>query len=123
MLRRPPRSTRTDTLFPYTPRFRSRKDDPLVAPIGRRLVAQDIGAPDVEPQRVGHVIADAEVETAGGADVGQEHRDRTSVVEGKRVSALGAFGGRRILQNKQYTRHRTTQSDAMPRRTTTNATI
>src|SRR3546814_2885846 len=23
MLRRPPRSTRTDTLFPYTPRFRS----------------------------------------------------------------------------------------------------
>src|SRR3546814_4151994 len=38
-----------------------REDDPLVAPIGRRLVAQDIGAADVEPQRVGHVIADAEV--------------------------------------------------------------
>src|SRR3546814_12092402 len=25
MIRRPPRSTRTDTLFPYTPRFRSRQ--------------------------------------------------------------------------------------------------
>src|SRR3546814_19908276 len=25
MIRRPPRSTRTDTLFPYTTRFRSRK--------------------------------------------------------------------------------------------------
>src|SRR3546814_11066787 len=26
MIRRPPRSTRTDTLFPYTPLFRSRRD-------------------------------------------------------------------------------------------------
>src|SRR3546814_8599034 len=63
MIRRPPRSTRTDTLFPYTTLFRS------------GLVAQDIGAADVEPQRVGHVIADAEIETAGRADVGQEHRE------------------------------------------------
>src|SRR3546814_15972747 len=29
MIRRPPRSTRTDTLFPYTTRFRSREGDPL----------------------------------------------------------------------------------------------
>src|SRR3546814_1717557 len=28
MSRRPPRSTRTDTLFPYTPRFRSRRRRP-----------------------------------------------------------------------------------------------
>src|SRR3546814_5317565 len=27
MLRRPPRSTRTDTLFPYTTRFRSERDE------------------------------------------------------------------------------------------------
>src|SRR3546814_10452129 len=27
MIRRPPRSTRTDTLFPYTTLFRSRKDE------------------------------------------------------------------------------------------------
>src|SRR3546814_7769821 len=27
MIRRPPRSTRTDTLFPYTTLFRSRRDD------------------------------------------------------------------------------------------------
>src|SRR3546814_15450757 len=33
MLRRPPRSTRTDTLFPYTTLFRSRVEQPLV--IGR----------------------------------------------------------------------------------------
>src|SRR3546814_16085292 len=29
MLRRPPRSTRTDTLFPYTTLFRSDEDQPL----------------------------------------------------------------------------------------------
>src|SRR3546814_1199793 len=29
MIRRPPRSTRTDTLFPYTTRFRSKADDLL----------------------------------------------------------------------------------------------
>src|SRR3546814_15741650 len=27
MIRRPPRSTRTDTLFPYTPLFRSERED------------------------------------------------------------------------------------------------
>src|SRR3546814_15874971 len=51
MFRRPPRSTRTDTLFPYTTRFRSqdaREDDagraprarqaaPLRAPVDRQL--------------------------------------------------------------------------------------
>src|SRR3546814_5447583 len=31
MIRRPPRSTRTDTLFPYTTLFRSVKDRPLHA--------------------------------------------------------------------------------------------
>src|SRR3546814_12961566 len=31
MIRRPPRSTRTDTLFPYTTLFRSVRDDAIVA--------------------------------------------------------------------------------------------
>src|SRR3546814_2853219 len=31
MIRRPPRSTRTDTLFPYTTLFRSRRGRPLPA--------------------------------------------------------------------------------------------
>src|SRR3546814_6900201 len=33
MIRRPPRSTRTDTLFPYTTLFRSRKDALLLLSI------------------------------------------------------------------------------------------
>src|SRR3546814_1477073 len=37
MIRRPPRSTRTDTLFPYTTLFRSRRSAPLLRPTaGRR---------------------------------------------------------------------------------------
>src|SRR3546814_3862517 len=32
MIRRPPRSTRTDTLFPYTTLFRSRIEDQIVEP-------------------------------------------------------------------------------------------
>src|SRR3546814_153685 len=38
MIRRPPRSTRTDTLFPYTTLFRSQPGTPL-----RRLVMNDVG--------------------------------------------------------------------------------
>src|SRR3546814_11383645 len=33
MIRRPPRSTRTDTLFPYTTLFRSRARDPAGKPL------------------------------------------------------------------------------------------
>src|SRR3546814_10484576 len=47
MIRRPPRSTRTDTLFPYTTLFRSVRapgrrgiDAELVGDLGQRLAAQ-----------------------------------------------------------------------------------
>src|SRR3546814_4394021 len=42
MIRRPPRSTRTDTLFPYTTLFRS--DYPLVLTTGRMLEHWHTGA-------------------------------------------------------------------------------
>src|SRR3546814_16461268 len=39
MIRRPPRSTRTDTLFPYTTLFRSRSGPrPMIAFIARRII-------------------------------------------------------------------------------------
>src|SRR3546814_8513499 len=44
MIRRPPRSTRTDTLFPYTTLFRS-------AAVGDRLLDEVVGAVD-EGQRL-----------------------------------------------------------------------
>src|SRR3546814_14124298 len=50
MIRRPPRSTRTDTLFPYTTLFRSRSDVLIVAYArfvdglaGRYVTAEDVG--------------------------------------------------------------------------------
>src|SRR3546814_1168258 len=41
MIRRPPRSTRTDTLFPYTTLFRSRRMARVVAQLEIRLVEAD----------------------------------------------------------------------------------
>src|SRR3546814_5876462 len=40
MIRRPPRSTRTDTLFPYTPLFRS-KPELIAGAVSRGLVKLD----------------------------------------------------------------------------------
>src|SRR3546814_5027560 len=45
MIRRPPRSTRTDTLFPYTPLFRSETD-------GRPVVPQELAPALVGQQSV-----------------------------------------------------------------------
>src|SRR3546814_6292727 len=51
MIRRPPRSTRTDTLFPYTTLFRSGAGDSILdsdrRPDGRRCVYR----PGVDPAR------------------------------------------------------------------------
>src|SRR3546814_12619136 len=62
MLRRPPRSTRTDTLFPYTTLFRSigpdlpgwgeRLADAGVGGLGARKVNYDLGYPRVTPDEV-----------------------------------------------------------------------
>src|SRR3546814_4503893 len=58
MIRRPPRSTRTDTLFPYTTLFRS----------GRGVVSAD-GA---EPAKVS-IVGDNVIEVAVGNDRSEEH--------------------------------------------------
>src|SRR3546814_5239266 len=59
MIRRPPRSTRTDTLFPYTTLFRSRTGQPAVL-VGLRLFQAVVVA---LPQRCG--IGHRGVEPAG----------------------------------------------------------
>src|SRR3546814_2204121 len=43
MIRRPPRSTRTDTLFPYTPLFRSADPAPVRGQLRRRAVRRRAG--------------------------------------------------------------------------------
>src|SRR3546814_5797067 len=62
MMRRPPRSTRTDTLFPYTTLFRSNRTE-----FGDRLAAQ---------QRTEIRIA-----AAAGAEEGRADREMFNIVE------------------------------------------
>src|SRR3546814_13758722 len=47
MIRRPPRSTRTDTLFPYTTLFRSRS----ILTEARRDLGQVVGALNAQPRQ------------------------------------------------------------------------
>src|SRR3546814_11508582 len=54
MIRRPPRSTRTDTLFPYTTLFRSRRGG---FPIDEDVVVPGIVEPDVQVIVQGRVLA------------------------------------------------------------------
>src|SRR3546814_17876503 len=77
MIRRPPRSTRTDTLFPYTTLFRS-----LVAFLGDALPE---GLGHLVDHVVGHVLARAD------ADHGADGCD---VVLVTLVVAIGAGGNR-----------------------------
>src|SRR3546814_1253831 len=50
MIRRPPRSTRTDTLFPYTTLFRSRPNPAKLGPQARRRCARVIRTPFLCPR-------------------------------------------------------------------------
>src|SRR3546814_7389453 len=51
MIRRPPRSTRTDTLFPYTTLFRSTSRSPPGAPLAKGLVAVTLKPPSTRSIR------------------------------------------------------------------------
>src|SRR3546814_6697070 len=63
MIRRPPRSTRTDTLFPYTTLFRSAELGKAVDPIG---LADD--------RESGNAPAEAEFDDAAIDDAGRQAR-------------------------------------------------
>src|SRR3546814_13884739 len=117
MIRRPPRSTRTDTLFPYTTLFlsfieaiqnlvRNAFEYPLPGRVGDfencvvvhflfLLVCSD--APDgVSSDRNG---AFANLMLDGV--IGVRRTDRQSVVSGKSVSVRVDLGGRRIINKKK----------------------
>src|SRR3546814_10363388 len=63
MIRRPPRSTRTDTLFPYTTLFRSlhTRDDPARVHENRRRLVQGMPAAPIWLDQVhGSAVLDAD---------------------------------------------------------------
>src|SRR3546814_17948270 len=122
MIRRPPRSTRTDTLFPYTTLFRSSEsvgithgqdraeawDMNQIYPSFLQSLMEQFFKVD-EPWTVdsldvllvgvgeGYTFADSHhlVEALG---INVVFGDRKSAVEGKRVSVRVALGGRRTIK-------------------------
>src|SRR3546814_11174573 len=122
MIRRPPRSTRTDTLFPYTTLFRSLLSHLALLGEGRRpaAVRQEAGVTPATPTALGDQEAVARVHEIGEDGVavlrldlralghGHDHVfaaptvDRKSGVSGKSVSVRVELGGGRIIQKKKY---------------------
>src|SRR3546814_17187945 len=122
MIRRPPRSTRTDTLFPYTTLFRS--------PRAQRVVHEEAGTRDAADEeyqprhhdrrengveereaavaqevrrRLAHYVVDVHPASVMCAMHAADHRsfiDRKSVVKGKSVSVRVDLGGSRIIKKK-----------------------
>src|SRR3546814_1246282 len=66
MIRRPPRSTRTDTLFPYTTLFRSQRGNELLRDQCIALTVQraPLGMPD-EHVRTANILEHAALNLAG----------------------------------------------------------
>src|SRR3546814_15864359 len=125
MIRRPPRSTRTDTLFPYTTLFRSGIDVmagkvPVAVPIGCPVVGGTVRSVDDARARAFPgvrqlVVLDARVAVVAdhtwvaikGAslldivwDAGPNAADRKRGGEGKSGSVGVDLGGRRIIKIK-----------------------
>src|SRR3546814_13818566 len=126
MIRRPPRTTRTDTLFPYTTLFRSKitpgftftksqDGTPLYTLRGVGFNDYTLGASPAVSVYVDQVPLAFSAFTQGasldlervevlkgpqGILFGQNYTDRKSVVSGKSVSVRVELGGRRIIHKK-----------------------
>src|SRR3546814_14905527 len=102
MIRRPPRPTRTDTLFPYTTLFRSyahsRHDKARTSMPNRQKHAESCGSKDIAQRRNGRSRPFAR---RGFDDsITRRQGDRMSVVEGKSESVRVDDGGRTSIQKK-----------------------
>src|SRR3546814_16411147 len=105
MIRRPPRSTRTDTLFPYTTLFRAN-------------YSHLRGVYRYGPAEINNVTVfgpgsgrDGQINPfymAPAGDPTAVREDRKSVGEGKSVSVRVDLGGRRIIKKK--IRHKTSNT-------------
>src|SRR3546814_7248646 len=108
MIRRPPRSTRTDTLFPYTTLFRSlRRDDPPGP--GRSRPEGDAGA-----RRSGRTgKGNAEAGRQGVPRIGWLHRrseEHTSELQSLMRISYAVFCLKKKNQNNQKTSYRHLQT-------------
>src|SRR3546814_18163817 len=135
MIRRPPRSTRTDTLFPYTTLCRSIRALNLQDIV---LVCQDWGGllgltiPMKLPERFSGLLVMNTALGTGDAPLTQGFLDwrawnnknpdmqiakaRQSVVKGKSVSVSVDLGGRCLIKKKKNTRDRSGIQEIKKRR-------
>src|SRR3546814_2469116 len=104
MIRRPPRSTRTDTLFPYTTLFRSERSVPDRHP-GAGLVAGFAVIPEVAVGLPpGHLRAAARAAAGGRESDGAITRDELRLAQSgfshlERHAAGGDVGGHALLHD------------------------
>src|SRR3546814_16252656 len=124
MIRRPPRSTRTDTLFPYTTLFRSRRRLLLFDEFGRmESTMKEFNPQDSAVEALGELAHDTRLsvfrmlakagpdgmiagDIAKDANVPpstQSHQDRNSDGEGRRVARIVKLGWRRLNKKRQKT--------------------
>src|SRR3546814_11191860 len=135
MIRRPPRSTRTDTLFPYTTLFRSVIDDQYAQPRHVQWLVGGRRRGDLRTGRRGQRDVHAEQEAVsklgmqGDRDLeqraqaldrrqtvaergpfagpGREAPERKRVGWGKHATGREDLGGSGCLEKNIYTAHRT----------------
>src|SRR3546814_10908218 len=108
MIRRPPRSTRTDTLFPYTTLFRSRgafRD--LVAELEILLDAVEILLAEIVPDR-GHRRYDVRLIAAVGNHImGPRSEEHTSELQSLMRISYAVFCLKKKNQKPHTKRYRT----------------
>src|SRR3546814_7096750 len=104
MIRRPPRSTRTDTLFPYTPLFRSllpclgRRDAIFLKQVAPIIEDADIDIPGDRHQPAVHrVVAHQRREHAArairqrGTEIGERSEEHTSELQSLMRNSYAVF--------------------------------
>src|SRR3546814_6990145 len=103
MIRRPPRSTLTDTLFPYTTLFRSLEENgggKLVRDVlrdwdgGGRANGPDACIGAGRAHRIAHVVADREVGDVGSRCLDHTHRFAADAARQRAGIKPGAAIGR-----------------------------
>src|SRR3546814_5391865 len=92
MIRRPPRSTRTDTLFPYTTRFRSVRRVLRVRHLQAALLLRQCGAGKQRQRSRQHASASqpAHGRRAGGRTSG-DRKEHTSALQSLMRSSYAVF--------------------------------
>src|SRR3546814_6373560 len=108
MIRRPPRSTRTDTLFPYTTLFRSTYQAPSRASAGVASTVDDSATTmasfriNLSPFLFASQRNDLELNTVSGVSV-QRSEEHTSELQSLMRISYAVF----CLKKKTYTNHKT----------------